>query len=67
MKALRTEDYLYVEYRTGEHELYDPREDPYQLDNAYGSTSPDLRRKLEEQLDAFGKCSAEECRASECG
>jgi N-acetylglucosamine-6-sulfatase len=65
MKALRTEDYLYVEYKSGEHELYDLRKDPYELDNEYASASPDLKQRLEGQLDALRQCSAEECRAAE--
>ena len=67
MKALRTEDYLYVEYKTDEHELYDLREDPYELHNVYETASPDLRRRLEAQLDSLRKCSAEECLAGEGG
>jgi hypothetical protein len=65
MKALRTEDYLYVEYKSGEHELYDLRKDPYELDNEYASASPDLKQRLEGQLDALRQCSAKECRAAE--
>jgi len=67
MKILRTEEHLYVEYKTGERELYDLEEDPYELDNAYGSAPPDLKRQLEEQLDALRQCSAEECRTAEGG
>ena len=67
MKALRTEDYLYVEYKTDEHELYDLRRDPYELHNEYATASPDLRRRLEAQLDSLRKCSAEECLAGEGG
>ena len=67
MKALRTNNYLYVEYKTGEHELYDLEEDPYELRNLYATAPADLKRRLEEQLDALRKCSAEECRAAEDG
>ncbi|MGH3146695.1 MAG: sulfatase-like hydrolase/transferase, partial [Rubrobacter sp.] len=67
MKALRTEDHLYVEYETGERELYDLRKDPYQLRNEYATAPPDLKRRLEEQLDALRQCSAEECRVAEGG
>src|SRR5918998_1711724 len=38
MVALRTEDHLYVEYATGESELYDLEKDPYELHNAYENT-----------------------------
>jgi N-acetylglucosamine-6-sulfatase len=65
MKALRTKNYLYVEYETGEHELYDLRKDPYELDNEYASASPELKQRLEAQLDALRQCSAAECRAAE--
>jgi N-acetylglucosamine-6-sulfatase len=65
MKALRTNNYLYVEYETGEHELYDLRKDPYELRNMYASATPELGRRLEAQLDALRKCSAEECRMAE--
>jgi N-acetylglucosamine-6-sulfatase len=67
MKALRTNNYLYVEYKTGEHELYDLRTDPYELRNKYETASPDLKQRLEAQLDALRKCAAEECRAAEGG
>ena len=65
MKALRTEDYLYVENNTGEHELYDLRNDPYELRNEYTSASPEIKRRLEAHLDALRQCTAEECRAAE--
>jgi N-acetylglucosamine-6-sulfatase len=67
MKALRTKDYLYVEYKTGEHELYDLRKDPYELHNEYASAPPDLKRRLQAQLDALRKCTAAGCRAAEGG
>jgi N-acetylglucosamine-6-sulfatase len=65
MKALRTQKYLYVEYKTGEHELYDLRKDPYELNNEYASASPELKGRLEAQLDALRQCSAGGCRAAE--
>jgi arylsulfatase A-like enzyme len=65
MKALRTNNYLYVEYKTGEHELYDLRKDPYELHNMYASASLELEQRLEAQLDALRQCSAEECRMAE--
>jgi N-acetylglucosamine-6-sulfatase len=64
-KALRTEKHLYVEYKTGEHELYDVKKDPYELNNEYSSASPDLKRRLGAQLDALRQCTAEQCRAAE--
>jgi N-acetylglucosamine-6-sulfatase len=67
MKALRTNNYLYVEYKTGEHELYELEKDPYELHNAYATASPELKQRLEAQLDALRQCSGEECRAAEGG
>ena len=67
LKALRTRNYLYVEYKTGEHELYDLREDPHELHNDYAKAPAEIKQRLEEQLDALRQCSAEECRAAEDG
>jgi len=67
MKALRTERHLYVEYKTGERELYDLEEDPYELRNLYATAPADLKRQLEEQLDALRQCAAEECLTAEGG
>jgi N-acetylglucosamine-6-sulfatase len=67
LKALRTQDYLYVEYKSGEHELYDLRKDPYELHNEYAAATTDLKQKLEKQLDALRQCTAEQCRAAEGG
>jgi len=65
LKALRTNNYLYVDYKTGEHELYDLRKDPYELDNEYASAPPELTERLKEQLDALRQCSAADCRTAE--
>ena len=43
MKALRTNNYLYVEYKTGEHELYDLRKDPYELDELRQCSAEECR------------------------
>jgi arylsulfatase A-like enzyme len=65
LKALRTEDHLFVEYKTGEHELYDLKKDPHQLDNLYDRAPDDLLRRLNEQLDALRQCEAQDCRTAE--
>jgi N-acetylglucosamine-6-sulfatase len=67
LEALRTEDGLYVEYESGERELYDLREDPYQLDNRYGVAGPDLIQRAEGWLEALRGCAGETCRAAEDG
>ena len=48
--ALRTSRYLYAVYETGERELYDLAEDPYQLRNM-STAAPDLRVRLQGVLD----------------
>jgi N-acetylglucosamine-6-sulfatase len=58
---------LYVDYKTGEHELYDLRKDPYELNNMYATAPPEITQRLEEQLDALRQCSAAECHATEDG
>ncbi|MDQ3428695.1 MAG: sulfatase [Actinomycetota bacterium] len=64
-KALRTKEHLFVEYKTGEHELYDLKEDPYQLDNFYDRAPEDLLRRLNSQLDSLRQCERDDCRAAE--
>jgi arylsulfatase A-like enzyme len=66
-KALRTEDHLYVEYATGESELYDLDKDPYELHNHYKDTDLDQLWRYEGWLDALRDCAGEECRAAEDG
>ncbi len=63
--AVRAEDRLYVEYETGESELYDLQEDPYQLHNVYEDTGLEDLWRLEGALDALRECAAEECRTAE--
>ncbi len=65
LKALRTKDHLFVEYKTGEHELYDLNKDPYQLENLYDRAPEDLLRRLNAQLDALRQCEAQDCRTAE--
>jgi len=65
LKALRTKDHVFVEYKTGEHELYDLKEDPHQLDNIYDSAPEDLIERLNAQLDALRQCETDDCRSAE--
>ena len=53
-RAIRTERYLYVEYRTGSRELFDLQADPYELRNLLaedGRAPPGLEARLREALD----------------
>jgi N-acetylglucosamine-6-sulfatase len=67
LEALRTEDSVYVEYETGERELYDLGADPYQLDNQYESADPSRIEYAEEWLEALRGCAGATCRAAEDG
>lgn len=67
-EALRTADRLYVEYATGERELYDLRADPNQLENLAGEGTPQRRaelRRLAGWLVELQTCEAAGCRAAE--
>ena len=49
--GLRTDRFVYVEYRGGARELYDLREDPYQLDNLLGGAGS---RRIERIARSLG-------------
>jgi hypothetical protein len=57
--------YLFVEYPTGESELYDLRSDPYQLENLAATTEPALLEELTARLHELHSCSGDECRLIE--
>ena len=67
LEALRTAEGLYVEYESGGRELYDLREDPYELDNRYEMAGPDLIGRAEGWLEALRGCAGATCRAAEDG
>ena len=64
-RALRTRDATYVEYETGERELYDLGRDPLELDNAYPHADRARIDRLARQLHALQTCSGATCRAAE--
>jgi arylsulfatase A-like enzyme len=55
-EAVRTTDFLYVEYRDGERELYDLRTDPYELHNLVSTTSVADLAKLHGELLGLEHC-----------
>ena len=63
--ALRTEQYLYVEYANGDRELYDLHADPYQLQNLAATADPALLAELAANLDRLRLCAGADCRAAE--
>jgi arylsulfatase A-like enzyme len=63
--AVRSGRYTYVEYATGDRELYDNVADPYQLQNRYCASSADLRNALSGLLGRLRGCSGASCRQIE--
>lgn len=63
--GVRTHRYTYVEYVTGEIELYDNEADPHQLDNLAGSAEPALLDALSARVAALVDCEAQACRDAE--
>ena len=55
-EAIRTPDFLYVEYQNGQRELYDLRTDPYELHNTIASVSQTTRTLLHDKLQAIENC-----------
>jgi N-acetylglucosamine-6-sulfatase len=68
-RALRSERYLYTEYRyangTKERELYDLAQDPFELHNVAGTAQASLLRSLSDKLDELQRCRASSCRKAE--
>jgi len=60
--ALRTARYLYVEYVTGERQLYDLRKDPDELHNLAATASADLLAGLATRLAQLRACGGVTCR-----
>lgn len=63
--ALRSEQWLYVEYANGERELYNLALDPYEMNNVVGSTDPVIVAQLHAQLDAMKHCTGASCRIAD--
>ncbi len=63
--ALRFAGYTYVEYETGERELYDNAKDPFQLQNLAATTNPATLQMLSARLAALVTCKAEACRTAD--
>ena len=62
-EAIRTQRYIYAEYKNGERELYDLKRDPFELhsrhkDPAYAS----IEAELAARLDHLRSCAGASCR-----
>lgn len=63
---LRTMQYAYVEWNSGEKELYDMNSDPYQLRSLHADPGKaDLIAQLSSRLSEMKRCSGPSCRSSE--
>jgi arylsulfatase A-like enzyme len=62
-RAFRVGPYKYINYWwAGEHEMYDLRRDPFELENVYGNPAyADVRAYMERHLDRFSKCQGAAC------
>jgi len=63
--AIRTEHHTYIEFGTGERELYDLRRDPHQLESFAARADPLLLEALSQRLAELKSCAALNCRELE--
>ena len=64
-EALRTPDWLYVDYGPEGTALYDLVSDPFELDNIVGSTDATAVARLAEQTRALAACRGATCRVAD--
>jgi N-acetylglucosamine-6-sulfatase len=65
--AVRTDRYKYIEYVTGEKQLYDLRSDPDELHNIVTTADPKLVENLGKQVAALRSCKGTGCRRADRG
>lgn len=65
-QAIRTDDWIYVEHGTGERELYDLRDDPFQLESRHADPAfADEIADLSAWLATLANCDGAACRDAE--
>jgi hypothetical protein len=63
-QGVRTDRYLYANYGTGEQELYDLRNDPFELNNSVNNpVYAQVRASLQALLAGMANCAGKGCRA----
>jgi N-acetylglucosamine-6-sulfatase len=60
--GIRSANYKYVEWYTGERELYDLRTDPFEASSMWGTASIPLQRRMTNTLSAMRTCAGQSCR-----
>ena len=63
--GIRTPEYTYVEYPSGFRELYDLKQDPYELNNIASTTDPNLLAQFSAWLKSLASCSGASCRTAD--
>ncbi len=62
-KAIRTERYMYAEYGSGERELYDLKDDPFELISRHNAPAyASVRAQLAARLQNLKSCAGVSCR-----
>jgi arylsulfatase A-like enzyme len=64
-RGVRTEEFIYVEYESGELEFYDLIADPFEMDNLAGSLDAETLSTLHAWLEQLKTCKADECQRIE--
>jgi N-acetylglucosamine-6-sulfatase len=64
-ESVRTSNHLWVEYASGERELYNLKTDPYELQSLHETAPDNLKQDLSSRLDALRDCATEGCHAAE--
>ena len=64
-RGIRTKRYTYVEYVTGEHELYDIVKDPHELANIYSGLRHASRMGLAHEVAILADCAGPACRRND--
>jgi N-acetylglucosamine-6-sulfatase len=64
-RGIRLQNLSFVEYKTGEIELYDIKADPFELENLAKQADPKLLKQLSARLVALATCKAATCRTAE--
>ena len=64
-EGIRTSTALYVEYESGERELYDLVTDPWELRNLAGRSDPALLARYSSWLAALRACTGASCRTAD--